>query len=175
MGVLAHLSLEGVDKLVRSHALLGSILVDGHNLVGLDFFDLDHIFTLNQAYFNKIEIEEVNDKQAENEDTCNHHQLRILMGLGTLLFVVAHGARHTVGNGQPEGENNVEQKHCEKHYLEDFDHPVRTHKVAESRVPSTVVVAQDEEVGCHVEQQEQQQEPSHAAHQELFSDRVDFR
>ena len=97
------------------------------------------------------------------------------MCLGALRFLVAFGSRHLVGDGQPEGQDNVEQQGTEQHDLEGFHDIVGAHEVAEGVVPCATVVAQNAEVGTGMEQQEDAQKRAQKRNEDFLADGVDFR
>ena len=63
----------------------------------------------NPAEFDEEEIREMQQQACQEQNACPHLQFRARVRLRALRFVVAFGSRHLVGDGQPEGQDNVEQ------------------------------------------------------------------
>ena len=69
------------------------------------------------------------------------------MCFGALWFMVAFGSCYLVGNGQPNGQDDVEQQGAEQHDFKGFDNIVGAHEITKSVVPCTAVIAQNAQVG----------------------------
>ena len=95
---------------------------------------------VNPAEFDEVEIREMRDKAYQEQDACPDLQFRACVRLGALGFVVAFWSRHLVGDGQPDGQDDVEQQGTEQHDLEGFHDIVGAHEVAEGVVPCAAVV-----------------------------------
>jgi hypothetical protein len=97
------------------------------------------------------------------------------MCLRALRLVIAFRSRHLVGNGQPNRQDNVEQKRAQQNDFKDLYNIVCAHEITKGIVPFATVVAENEQVGGSVKQQEDAQEDTKQCHKDFLADGVDFR
>lgn len=174
VGIHGHLVFDAGHHVGGRHLVLHGVLHQGVDLLGLQFLHLDHVFAFDPADFDEVELAEVYHQEGEDEDAGPHHEFGARVGFGALALLVARGSGQTVGDDEPKRQQDVQRDDAEEDDFEDLHHPVGAHEVAEGGVPGAVVVAQDEEVGRHVEQQEEQQEGAHAGDEHLLCDGVDL-
>lgn len=168
-GLLQHVALSGADLAYPLHVFAGFALVDeaheGHLSLFADFLvgavddevlGLDHIGAFYEVEFHEVEVVEVEDDAHEQQAAGDHHEFASFAGLGLAGFFVAHRTVAAVLEPQIGGEAEVQDEASEEDYLEDLDEDVGAHEVAEGAVGVAAVFGQDKQVGCHVEQQENQ-------------------
>ena len=97
----------------------------------------------------------------EDKCACPSHKFRTCVGFGFAALVIADGAASLiVGVGKIERKNDVEDNGEKEDDFDDFDDIVSAHEMAESTIPSTVVVAKNTQVGTSVEEDENEQKAS---------------
>lgn len=102
---------------------------------------------VNPTEFDKEEIGEMQQEASDDEDARPHLQFRASVRLGALRFFVTFGSSHLVGDGQPDGQDDVEQQGTKQYNLKGFHNIVGAHKITKGVVPRAAVVTQDAEVG----------------------------
>lgn len=169
-GLLQNVALFGADLAYPLHILAGFAVVEevhkDHLCLFADFligvadhkvFGFDHIGAFYEDELDEVEVVEVEDDADEQQAAGDHHQFGALAGLGAAGLFVAHGAVAAVLEPEVGGETEVQDEASEEDDLEDLDEYVGAHKVAEGAVGIAAVLGQDEKVGRHMEQQEDQQ------------------
>lgn len=174
VGIHGHLALNAGHHVGGRHLVLYGVLHQGVDLFALQLLHLDHVFALYPAGFDEVELAGVHHQEDQNQHTAQYHELRRRVSPRALALAVALGARQAVGNGEPQRQQDMQGDDTEQDDLEYLHHPVRAHEMAEGGVPRAVVMAQDEDVGRHVEQQEEEQECAHQGHKHLLRDGMDF-
>ena len=137
---------------------------------GNDVFRFGQIFSFHQANLHEIEVGEVQDEAGEDEDARPHLQFGTSVRFGALRLMVALRTSHFVGNGQPNGQNHMQQQYGKQAYFHHLYDDVGAHEVAECVVPFTTVMSQNEEIGAGVKQQEETQESAQSTNEDLLGD-----
>ena len=65
---------------------------------------------VDPSEFDEKEMSEMQQQTCQKQNACPYLQLGACMGLGALGLVVAFGSCDLVGDGQPKGQDDVEQQ-----------------------------------------------------------------
>ena len=139
-----------------------------------DLFGVRHISPLRDAHLHEIKVHEMQQEAGEDEDARPDLEFGTRVSLGAIGFLVAHGPRHLVGDGQPKRQKYMQQQSGKQPHFEHFDDDVSAHEMAEGVVPLAAVVPQNEQVGTGVEQQKETQEGAQQRHKDFLGNGMDF-